>query len=62
LYFGVDIISSKRGPLVLEVNSSPGLEGIEKSTGVNIAKEIMLYIEHSLKLKSKLKRKRNINN
>ena len=59
---GVDIISSKRGPLVLEVNSSPGLEGIEKSTGVNIAKEIMLYIEHSLKLKSKLKRKRNINN
>jgi ribosomal protein S6--L-glutamate ligase len=58
----VDIISSKRGPLVLEVNSSPGLEGIEKSTGVNIAKEIMLYIEHSLKLKSKLKRKRNINN
>ena len=58
----MDIISSKRGPLVLEVNSSPGLEGIEKSTGVNIAKEIMLYIEHSLKLKSKLKRKRNINN
>lgn len=42
---GVDIIRSKRGPLVLEVNSTPGLEGIEEFTGINIAGEIINYIE-----------------
>ena len=41
---GVDLIRSKRGPLVLEINSSPGLEGIEAATGVDIARAI---IEHS---------------
>jgi len=41
---GVDMIRSKRGPLVLEINSSPGLEGIEAATGVDIARAI---IEHS---------------
>ena len=55
---GVDIINSARGPLVLEVNSSPGLEGIEKTTGFNIAGEIMLYIDKHLKIKDKQKRKR----
>jgi ribosomal protein S6--L-glutamate ligase len=42
---GVDMIESSRGPLVLEVNSSPGLEGIEKATGKNIAGEVIKYIE-----------------
>ncbi|WP_304543341.1 30S ribosomal protein S6--L-glutamate ligase [Sulfurimonas microaerophilic] len=42
---GVDMIPSARGPLVMEVNSSPGLEGIEKSTGIDIATKIMEYIE-----------------
>jgi ribosomal protein S6--L-glutamate ligase len=42
---GVDMIPSDRGPLVMEVNSSPGLEGIEKSTGIDIAGKIMEYIE-----------------
>lgn len=42
---GVDIIRSKSGPKILEVNSSPGLEGIENATGVNIAKEVVAYIE-----------------
>lgn len=42
---GVDMIESDRGPLVLEVNSSPGLEGIEKATGKNIAGEVIKYIE-----------------
>lgn len=42
---GVDMIPSDRGPLVMEVNSSPGLEGIEKATGVDIAERIMDYIE-----------------
>ncbi len=45
---GVDMLLSKRGPLVLEVNSSPGLEGIEKATGIDIAGEIVEYIEKSV--------------
>ena len=46
---GVDLLRSKRGPLVLEVNSSPGLEGIEGTTGVDIAGEIIAYIERHVK-------------
>jgi len=42
---GVDMLQSERGPLVLEVNSSPGLEGIERATGVDIAGKIIQYIE-----------------
>jgi len=45
---GVDMIPSSRGPLVMEVNSSPGLEGIEKSTGIDIAGKIMEYIEKNV--------------
>jgi ribosomal protein S6--L-glutamate ligase len=48
---GVDIIRSNKGPLLLEVNSSPGLEGIEEVTGKDIAKEIILAIEKRLKFK-----------
>lgn len=42
---GVDILQSKKGPLVMEVNSSPGLEGIEQNTPHNIAKEIIIASE-----------------
>jgi len=42
---GVDLIRSKKGPLLIEVNASPGLQGIEAATGINIAKEIVLYVE-----------------
>ena len=42
---GVDIIRSSQGPLVLEVNSSPGLEGIEAATKVDIAGEIIAFTE-----------------
>ena len=42
---GVDIIRSNRGPLVLEVNSSPGLRGIEAATKVNVADAIIKFIE-----------------
>lgn len=45
---GVDMLQSSRGPLILEVNSSPGLEGIEKATGKDIAKSIIRYIERSV--------------
>ena len=37
---GVDMLESQRGPLVLEVNSSPGLEGIESSTRINVAAKV----------------------
>lgn len=45
---GVDMIESSRGPLVMEVNSSPGLEGIEKSTQLDIAGKVMDYIEKNV--------------
>jgi len=45
---GVDMLQSKDGPLVLEVNSSPGLEGIEKATGTNIAEKIIRYVERNV--------------
>ena len=46
---GVDIIRANSGPLVLEINSSPGLEGIEKTTQVNIAAKIIQYLEKHAK-------------
>ncbi|HUH18078.1 30S ribosomal protein S6--L-glutamate ligase [Albibacterium sp.] len=42
---GVDMLPSDRGPLVLEVNSSPGLEGIEKATGKDIASKVIEFLE-----------------
>ncbi len=42
---GVDMLQSERGPLILEVNSSPGLEGIEKATEKDIASKIIEFIE-----------------
>ncbi|GAA4795581.1 30S ribosomal protein S6--L-glutamate ligase [Lysobacter hankyongensis] len=53
---GVDLIRARRGPLVLEVNSSPGLEGIEAATGVNVAGKI---IENLEKADKKAKRRRS---
>lgn len=50
---GVDIIESSSGPKVLEVNSSPGLEGIEKTTGINISAAMFDYIEKNYKNKTK---------
>lgn len=50
---GVDIIRSNKGPLLLEVNSSPGLEGIEGATGLDIANIMMESIENKLKFGSK---------
>lgn len=46
---GVDLLRSDRGPLILEINSSPGLEGIEKATNKNIAGMIIQYIEKNAK-------------
>lgn len=52
---GVDMVRSKHGPLVLEINSSPGFEGIEKATGVDVASKIIAYIEKHAKPLSKKK-------
>jgi ribosomal protein S6--L-glutamate ligase len=43
---GVDFLRSNRGPVVMEVNSSPGLEGIEAATGKDIADMMIAFIEH----------------
>lgn len=59
---GVDIVNSNRGPLLLEVNSSPGLEGIETTTKVDIASEIIRYLEREekkMRHKRRQKRKRS---
>ena len=60
---GVDLLRSSRGPMVLEVNSSPGLEGIEGITGVDIAgamvEHLELHIKNALQLpKAKIRRKK----
>lgn len=44
---GVDLMRSDRGPLILEVNSSPGLQGIEASTNIDIASQIITFIERN---------------
>ncbi|MBN6080956.1 RimK family alpha-L-glutamate ligase [Aggregatibacter actinomycetemcomitans] len=46
---GVDLIRSAKGPLVLEVNASPGLEMIEKTSGINIALQMILYLEQKIR-------------
>ncbi|MBY0517912.1 MAG: 30S ribosomal protein S6--L-glutamate ligase [Bacteriovoracaceae bacterium] len=46
---GVDLLRSKKGPLVIEVNSSPGLQGIERTTELDIATMVIQYIEESAK-------------
>ncbi len=50
---GVDLLRSSRGPLVMEVNSSPGLEGIEKTSGKDIAGLMIDYLEKQLLQQSK---------
>lgn len=58
---GVDLLQSDRGPLVLEVNSSPGLEGIEKTTGKDVADEIIQYVEKLIERSKKNSGRRKIN-
>jgi ribosomal protein S6--L-glutamate ligase len=58
---GVDLLQSDRGPLVLEVNSSPGLEGIEKTTSKDIASEVIHYVIQMIeKSKNRKRRKRSL--
>jgi ribosomal protein S6--L-glutamate ligase len=46
---GVDVLRSNHGPVVMEVNSTPGLEGIEKATGIDVAGKIIEFIEKNAK-------------
>jgi ribosomal protein S6--L-glutamate ligase len=43
---GVDMLRSERGPMVMEVNSSPGLEGVESATGIDVADKIIAFLEN----------------
>src|SRR5690606_3402910 len=52
---GVDMLPSQRGPLIVEVNSSPGLEGIEAATKIDIAGKIFKYLEKNA-LKKKIQK------
>ena len=54
---GVDMLMSSRGPLIIEVNSSPGLQGIERATGVDVASKIIESAEKKFKKKIKDKEK-----
>lgn len=57
---GVDMLQSDRGPLIMEVNSSPGLQGIENATGLDIAGKIIEYVEQgkALKQRNRIKAKK----
>src|SRR3546814_3935979 len=46
---GVDLLRSASGPMVMEVNSSPGLEGIENASGIDIADQIIRLVESNAK-------------
>ncbi len=48
---GVDMLRSNHGPVVMEVNSSPGLEGIESTTGVDVADKVIQYLEKNILIK-----------
>lgn len=48
-FCGVDLLRSSNGPMVMEVNSSPGLEGIEKATGLDVAGKVIEYLEKNAK-------------
>ncbi len=57
---GVDILRSHRGPLVMEVNASPGLEGIERATGLDIAGAIVEFVEHHQSKTNARRRRRTV--
>src|SRR2546423_8361080 len=46
---GVDMLRSTEGPMIMEVNSSPGLEGIERATARDVASEIIMYLERNVR-------------
>ena len=55
---GVDMLESKSGPKILEINSSPGLEGIERTSGVDVAGAIVRYAERVMLRRTKTRKKK----
>ncbi|MBT3991580.1 MAG: 30S ribosomal protein S6--L-glutamate ligase [Rhodospirillaceae bacterium] len=53
---GVDLLRSDSGPKVLEINSSPGLQGVERATGINVAVQMINYIEKNVRPRYRNKR------
>ncbi|MFX0555963.1 RimK family alpha-L-glutamate ligase [Maribacter sp. CXY002] len=49
---GVDILRSKKGPLLIEVNASPGLQGIESATGVNVARAVIEFVQNNVGIRN----------
>ena len=47
---GVDLLRSNHGPLVMEVNSSPGFEGVESTTNIDVAEKVIMFIEKNARL------------
>jgi ribosomal protein S6--L-glutamate ligase len=56
---GVDLLESKSGPKILEINSSPGLEGIERASGIDVAGAIIAHAERYLEHRSKRRARRD---
>ncbi len=56
---GVDMLEGKDGPKILEINSSPGLEGIERASGIDVAGAIILHAEHYLESRRKRRARRD---
>jgi ribosomal protein S6--L-glutamate ligase len=56
---GVDLLESKNGPKILEINSSPGLEGIERASGIDVAGAIIAHAERYLEHRSKRRARRD---
>ena len=55
---GVDMLESRQGPKILEINSSPGLEGIERTSGVDVAGAIVAHAERFLERRKRLRAKK----
>ena len=58
---GVDLLRSDAGPKVLEINSSPGLQGVERATGIDVATQMINYVEKSVKPRFRNKRAKKTN-
>ena len=57
---GVDMLEGKDGPKILEINSSPGLEGIERASGVDVAGAIIAHAERYLEQRRKRRARRDV--
>jgi hypothetical protein len=57
---GVDMLEGKSGPKILEINSSPGLEGVERASGVDVAAAIIIHAERYLEQRTRRRAHRDV--